>query len=142
MANITRFDPFTGLDDIFKGFWVRPMQFDMDLPEKMSIKVDVTKTDDTYTVKAEMPGVKKDDISISMDGNLVTIAGEVKKESEEKKGEEVIRSERYYGRVSRSFTLPQEIDEAKSKATYADGVLQLTLATKAPVASSKKLTVS
>jgi HSP20 family protein len=140
MANITRFDPFTGLDDIFKGFWVRP-QFDMDLPEKMSIKVDVTKTDDTYTVKAEMPGVKKDDISISMDGNLVTIAGEVKKESEEKKGEEVIRSERYYGRVSRSFTLPQEIDEAKSKATYADGVLQLTLATKGP-AGSKKLKVS
>jgi HSP20 family protein len=107
----------------------------------MSIKVDVTKTDDTYTVKAEMPGVKKDDISISMDGNLVTIAGEVKKESEEKKGEEVIRSERYYGRVSRSFTLPQEIDEAKSKATYADGVLQLTLATKGP-AGSKKLKVS
>lgn len=141
MANITRFDPFTGLDDIFKGFWVRPMQFDMDLPEKMSIKVDVTKTDDTYTVKAEMPGVKKDDISISMDGNMITIAGEVKKESEEKKGEEVIRSERYYGRVSRSFTLPQEIDEAKSKATYADGVLQLTLATKGP-AGNKKLKVS
>ncbi len=141
MANITRFDPFNQLDDLFKGFLVRPMRFDIDMPEKMSIKVDVTKTDDTYTVKAEMPGVKKDDISISMDGNMITIAGEVKKESEEKKGEEVIRSERYYGRVSRSFTLPQEIDEAKSKATYADGVLQLTLATKGP-AGNKKLKVS
>lgn len=142
MTNIARFDPFNQLDDLFKGFWVRPMQLDMDLPEKMNIKVDVTKTDGTYTVKAEMPGVKKDDISISMDGNMITIAGEVKKESEEKKGEEVIRSERYYGRVSRSFTLPQEVDEAKSKATYADGVLQLTLATKAPATGSKKLTVS
>jgi len=141
MSNIARFDPFDEMDDLFKGFFVRPMRFDMSAPEKMSIKVDVTKTDDTYTVKAEMPGVKKEDISISMDGNLVTIAGEVKKESEEKKGREVIRSERYYGRVSRSFTLPQEIDEAKSKATYADGVLQLTLATKAP-AGSKKLTVA
>lgn len=141
MTNIARFDPFNELDDLFKGFLVRPMRFDGDLPEKMSIKVDVTKTDDTYTVKAEMPGVKKEDISISMDGNLVTIAGEVKKESEEKKGQEVIRSERYYGRVSRSFTLPQEIDEAKSKATYADGVLQLLLVTKAQT-GSKKLTVN
>lgn len=141
MANIARFDPFNQLDDLFKGFLVRPMRFDIDMPEKMNIKVDVTKNDDTYTVKAELPGVKKDDISISMDGNMITIAGEVKKESEEKKGEEVIRSERYYGRVSRSFTLPQEIDEAKSKATYADGVLQLTLATKGP-AGTKKLKVS
>lgn len=141
MANIARFDPFNQLDDLFKGFLVRPMRFDMDMPEQMNIKVDVTKNDDTYTVKAEMPGVKKDDISISMDGNMITIAGEVKKESEEKKGEQVIRSERYYGRVSRSFTLPQEIDEAKSKATYADGVLQLTLVTKTP-AGSKKLKVS
>jgi HSP20 family protein len=141
MANIARFDPFNQLDDLFKGFLVRPMRFDIDMPEQMNIKVDVTKNDDTYTVKAEMPGVKKDDISISMDGNMITISGEVKKESEEKKGEEVIRSERYYGRVSRSFTLPQEIDEAKSKATYADGVLQLTLATKT-ASGSKKLKVS
>lgn len=85
MANIARFDPFNQLDDLFKGFLVRPMRFDIDMPEKMNIKVDVTKTDDTCTVKAEMPGVKKDDISISMDGNMITIAGEVKKESEEKK---------------------------------------------------------
>jgi HSP20 family protein len=141
MANITRFEPFNDLDDLFKGFFVRPMRFDLDMPAQMSLKVDVTKTDGTYTVKAEMPGVKKEDINVSIDGDQVTITGEVKKEKEEKKGEEVIRSERYYGRVSRSFTLPSDIDEAKSKADYADGVLQLTLPTKAKT-NGKKLTVN
>lgn len=141
MANVTRYDPFTDLDDLFKGFFVRPLRFDGDLPEKMSIKVDVSKADDSYTVKAEMPGVNKEDIHVSIDGNMITISGEVKKESEQKKGEEVLRSERYYGRVSRSFTLPQDIDESKSKASYNNGVLQLTLATKA-TAGSRKLVVS
>ena len=141
MANITRFEPFNDLDELFKGFFVRPMRFDLDVPAQLNVKIDVTKTDDTYTVKAEMPGVKKDDINVSIDGSQITISGEVKKEKEEKKGEEVIRSERYYGKVSRSFTLPHEVDETKSRANYADGVLQLTLPTKAKV-GGKKLTVN
>lgn len=141
MANITRFDPFSEVDDLFKGLFVRPMRFDLDLAPEMRIKVDVTRTNDTYTVKADMPGMKKDDIQISIDGNQVTISGEVRKEKEEKKGEEVIRSERYYGKVSRSFTLAQDIDEAKSAAKYSDGVLLLTLPTKAK-STSKKLAVS
>jgi HSP20 family protein len=141
MANITRFDPFTDFDDLFKGFLVRPMRYDLEAPAQMNIKVDVTRTDDTYSVKAEMPGIKKDDISVSIDGGQVTIAGEVKKEKEEKKGEEVIRSERYYGKVSRSFTLPQEVDEGKAQAKYADGVLNLTLPVKSK-AGSRKLTVN
>jgi HSP20 family protein len=141
MANITRFEPFSDFDDFFKGFLVRPMRFDLDAPRDLSVKVDVTKTDDTYAVKAEMPGVKKEDINVSIEGGQITISGEVKKEKEEKKGEEVIRSERYYGKVSRSFTLPQDIDEAKAKANYADGVLQLTLPTKAKT-TGKKITVN
>ena len=141
MANITRFDPFTDFDDLFKGFLVRPLRYDLEAPAQMNIKVDVTRTDDTYCVKAEMPGIKKDDISVSIDGGQVTIAGEVKKEKEEKKGEEVIRSERYYGKVARSFTLPQEVDEAKAQAKYADGVLNLTLPVKSK-AGSRKLTVN
>lgn len=141
MANITRFDPFTDFDDLFKGFLVRPLRYDLEAPAQMNIKVDVTRTDDTYTVKAEMPGIKKDDISVSIDGGQVTIAGEVKKEKEEKKGEEVIRSERYYGKVSRSFSLPQEVDEGKAQAKYADGVLNLTLPVKSK-AGSRKLTVN
>lgn len=76
-----------------------------------------------------------------IDGNEVTISGEVKKEKKEKKGEEVIRSERYYGKVSRTFSLPHEVDEAKASAKYADGVLQLMLPTKAK-SSSRKLSVN
>lgn len=141
MANITRFDPFNDMDELFKGFFVRPMRFDLDAPSEMKVKMDVSKADDTYSVKAELPGVKKDDIHVSIDGNEVTISGEVKKETEEKKGEEVIRSERYYGKVLRSFTLPHEVDEAKATAKYADGVLNLTLPMKIK-AATRKLTVN
>jgi|SRR5688572_4228232 HSP20 family protein len=141
MANITRFDPFNDIDDMFKGLFVRPMRFELEGAQAIRMKVDVTKADDTYTVKAEIPGVRKDDIQVAVDGNEVTISGEVKKESEEKKGEEVIRSERYYGKVSRSFTLPHDVDEAKVTAKYADGVLKLTLPLKVK-AANKKITVS
>ena len=135
MANITRYDPFGDLDDAFKGLFVRPLRFDVG--QQMQIKMDVTKADNAFTVKAEMPGVKKDDIHLSVEGNQVTISGEARKESEEKKGEEVIRSERYYGKVSRSFTLPNDVDEAKVVAKYADGVLNLTLPMKGKSAGRK-----
>jgi HSP20 family protein len=141
MANITRYDPFNDLDDLFKGLFVRPMRFDLDVAPQMRMKIDVSKTEDTYTVKAEIPGVNKDDIQVSIDGNEVTISGEIKKESEEKKGEEVLRSERYYGKVSRSFTLPHDVDETKVVAKYADGVLKLTLPMKSKSAS-RKITVN
>ena len=140
MANITRYDPFNDMDDLFKGLFVRPMRFDLETPQ-MRMKMDVTKTDDSYSVKADIPGVKKGDIQVSVDGNEVTISGEVRKETEEKKGEEVIRSERYYGKVARSFTLPHDVDEAKVVAKYDDGVLRLTLPMKAK-ATSKKITVN
>ena len=138
MANIKRFDPFEDFNDMFKGFFVRPMRFDLDVPSQMTIKLDVTKTDGSYAVKAELPGVRKEDINVSIDGSQVTISGEVKKEKEEKKGEEVIRSERYYGHVSRSFALDQDVDEAKAEAKYSDGVLSLTLPTKAKVTARKR----
>jgi len=141
MANITRFDPFNDLDDMFKGLFVRPMRLERDLPAQIQVKMDVSRTDDAYAVNAEMPGVKKDDIHVSIDGNQVTISGETKKESEEKKGEEVIRSERYYGKVSRSFTLAQDVDESKVVAKYADGVLKLTLPMKSK-AATRKITVN
>ena len=141
MANITRFDPFNDLDDMFKGLFVRPMRLERDLPAQIQVKLDVSRTDDAYAVNAEMPGVKKDDIHVSIDGNQVTISGETKKESEEKKGEEVIRNERYYGKVSRSFTLAQDVDEAKVVAKYADGVLKLTLPMKSK-AATRKITVN
>ena len=141
MANIARFDPFGEFDDLFKGFLVRPMRFDMEASPKLSMKLDVTKTDGGYSVKAELPGVKKEDISVSIDGNQVTIAGEVKNEKEEKNGAQVIRSERSYGQVSRSFSLPDEVDEARAEAKYTDGVLSLTLPVKAK-ATSRKIAIN
>lgn len=142
MANISRYDPFSGsLDDLFRGYWVRPMRFDVESMPQLQIKLDVKKSDGAYTVAAELPGVKKEDIQVNVDGNVVTISAEVKKESEEKKGEQVLRSERYYGKVERSFALDAEIDESKVDAKYENGILKLTLPTKA-TSKAKRITVS
>ena len=141
MTAIKRYDPFGELDDMFKGFWLRPMRLDMEMPQQLQMKLDVKSSDGAYTVSAELPGVKKDDIKVDIDGNRVTISAEVKKESEEKKGEEVIRSERYYGALSRTFMLDADVDDAKAEAKYADGVLKLTLPKKA-VATRKRLSVN
>ena len=141
MANIVRFDPFTSsLNDLFEGLLVRPIKFDVDGGRELTMKVDVAQDDKAYTVTADMPGVKKDDIHVEMDGNLVSISAEVKKEKEEKKGERVVRSERYYGKLARSFTLDHEIDEAAVDAKYADGVLKLTLPKKSK-STAKKVAV-
>ncbi|HEX7272870.1 MAG TPA: Hsp20/alpha crystallin family protein, partial [Casimicrobiaceae bacterium] len=91
------------------------------------MKMDLSEDDKTYYLKAEIPGVKKEDIHVSIDGNQVSINAEMKKEKEERKGETFLRSERYYGRWSRSFTLGVPVDEAKAEAKYNDGVLMLTL---------------
>ena len=97
-----------------------------------TIRVEVKETNDAYTVHAELPGVKKEDIAIEIDGDTVTIAAEVKRESEAKDGEKVLRSERLYGKTERRFALPAEIDEAMVEAKFADGVLELALPKKAP----------
>lgn len=131
MANLTRFDPWAAdFDDLFKGLLVRPVRFDIEGMPKLQMKLDVKKSNGSYTVSAELPGVKKEDIHVDIDGDQVTISAEVKKESEEKKGEQVLRSERYYGKLERSFTLDNDVDEAKAEAKYADGVLKLVLPTK------------
>ena len=128
MANIRRFDPLfpISLDDFFKSTFLQPIRLDLGEPEPQ-IKLNVTRSDGAYDVEAEMPGVKKEDIQVTVDGGMVTIAGEVKREKEEKKGEQVIRSERYFGKVQRSFSLPQDIDESAVTAKYVDGVLKLHL---------------
>jgi len=142
MANITRYDPFDvalePFDDLFRGFF-RPVRFEGQ-PQQMQIKMDVKENDKTYNVHAEIPGVKKEDIHVTIEGNQVSISAEVKKEKEEKEGEKVLRSERYYGKVYRSFTLGQDVDEATSTAKYNDGVLDLTLPKKATT-SAKKLAI-
>jgi len=130
MANVTRYDPFGDLDDMFKGFMLRPVRMEQHVPQ-MQIKMDVKENDTAYIVRADIPGVKKEDIKVDVDGNVVSISAEVKQEKEQKQGDRVIRSERYYGSMSRSFSLGQDVDEKTAIAKYADGVLELTLPKKA-----------
>jgi HSP20 family protein len=130
MANVTRYDPFADLDDMFKGFMLRPVRLDPQAPQ-MQIKMDVKENDSAYVVRADIPGVKKEDIKVDVDGNVVSISAEVKQEKEQKEGGRVIRSERYYGSMSRSFSLGQDVDEKTANAKYTDGVLELTLPKKA-----------
>jgi HSP20 family protein len=140
MSNVTRYNP---LEDLFgelgKGFWVRPVGLPAETDLKM--KLDVKEDERTYTVHAEIPGVKKEDIHVDVEGDHVTLRAEVKQEKEQKKDEKVIYSERRYGMVSRSFTLPVDVDAAAAKAEYKDGLLNLVLPKKAGSAA-KRISVS
>jgi len=140
MTNITRYDPLNDIDNLFKGFMVRPL-FQGSAVAAPQLKLEVSEDDKSYTIKAEIPGVNKEDIRISVDGNLVSISAEVKKESEQKEGKKLIHSERYYGQVARSFTLDSEVDEAAAQAKYADGVLEAVLPKKQQ-APAKRITIS
>jgi len=132
MSSITRYDPFNELvDDLFKGFLVRPVSYEGRNEALPRMKVDVAEKNGAYKVSADLPGVKKDDIHVSIDGAQVTLAAEVKQEKEASQDERVLHTERTYGKVTRSFTLPQEIHEAKVEAKFRDGVLELTLPKKA-----------
>lgn len=139
MANILRYNPADdAFDDLFRGFFMRPVRFEGQ--QEVQIKVDVSEDDKAYTVHAEIPGVKKEDIHVTIEGNQVGISAEVKKEKEVKEGEKVLRSERYYGKVSRAFTLGQDVDEAVAEAKYNNGVLELRLP-KRVSAKSRHLTI-
>lgn len=126
MSALMRTTPW--LDDFFKdmtpGFYVKPLHGE-GVPS--DIRVDVTDAGDAYKIAAEIPGVHKSDIHVSMDGSTVTLNAEVKQEDVERKGDRVLRSERYFGSVSRSFQLPQDVDASGAKAKYDNGILNLTL---------------
>ena len=140
MANLIRYEPYElGLepfDDLLRGLF-RPVHWEKELPQ---LKIDVKEDDKTYTVHADLPGLKKEDIKVTIDGHLVTVSAETRRESERKEGEKVLRRERYFGTVSRSFSLDSEVDEAAASAKYTDGVLELSLPKKA-TASQKRLEI-
>lgn len=137
IREMARFDPFRNIDDLFREFSMLPGSRGGE--SAPPIVMDVAETDQNYVVKAEIPGVKKEDIKVEISGNQVSVSAEVKQEKETGSGG-MIRSERYYGQQYRSFTLPQEVDDSKAEAKYENGVLQLTLPKK-PGAGSKALTV-
>jgi HSP20 family protein len=129
LGDLNRFDPFRDIEDFFGSRKLRSLL--RDLPEAPELKIDVSEDETAYHVKAEIPGARKEDIRVAVDGNGVSITAEVKREKEEKKGETVLRSERYYGKQSRTFTLMHDIDQSKAEAKYEDGILALTLPKKA-----------
>ena len=130
MANIARYNPIDELFNEFsKGFFVRPFAVPEGAEPKM--KLDVKEDEKSYTVQADIPGVRKEDIQVDIEGDTISVRAEAKREKEEKQGEKVIYSERSYGMVSRSFQLPVEVDSQGVKAEYKDGVLNLTLPKKA-----------
>jgi len=139
--NDLRVKDFVDFDPIETAFrtMLRPWR-ETRLETAPQIKLDVDESDGEYIVTAEIPGVRKEDIDVRIDGNLVTLSAEVKKESEEKKGERVLRSERLYGYASRSFTLASAVDDAKADAKYANGVLTLKLPKRA-AESRKRLAI-
>jgi HSP20 family protein len=143
MSNLTRYDPFSmePVSDLFQGLF-RPLRGSAGTEDSglATMKIDVTETDDAYAVKAELPGVSKDDIDVKIDGNVVSISAKVERNQEQKDGERVIRRERYSGAFSRSFSLASDIDDMKASAQYQDGVLSLSLPKKAR-AEQKRLAI-
>ena len=142
MASITRYDPFNDLvDDFFKGFLVRPLAYEGAARDVLPrVKVDVAEKNGSYLITAELPGVRKEDIQVSTDGAEVTLSADVKREKEASKDERTLHAERVFGKVTRSFTLPHEVDEARAEAKFRDGVLELTLPKKA-TAQRKQISI-
>lgn len=134
-----RFDPMMSFDDLFRSLGTRPAWRDLDTAP--DIRIDVNENDTSFIVKAEIPGVAKNDIEVSVERNQVSISAEVKRETKKKEDDKEICTERYYGQVYRAFTLPNDLDSTKADAHYENGVLTLTLP-KTRNGSSRKIAVS
>jgi HSP20 family protein len=126
LSELARLDPLRALDEVFNQSLMGPRL----RTAGMTPRMDVSETDQGYLVKAEMPGVKKEDIKVNVDGNQVSITAQTQQESEQK-SENMLCTERSWGQYYRSFTLPQPVDDAQAKAEYHDGILELTLPKKA-----------
>ena len=141
MANLARYNQLDDVfDDLFRGFFVRPVRYEGQSGTGAAFRVDVAENDKAYTLRAELPGVKKEDIHVTIDGDTVAVSAEVKTEKDVKNGERILRSERYTGKLYRAFTLGQPMDEGAAAAKFADGVLELTLPKKAAV-QAKRVTI-
>jgi HSP20 family protein len=145
MANLARFDPFSSLtrldpfENVIRDFMPSMLRSVVRPADEPAMALEVQEMDDAYLVTAELPGVKKEDIDISIAGRQLTINAETRQEKSAADAREWW-SERCYGKFSRSIQLPLEIEEKKADATYADGLLHLTLPKKAS-SMTKKLEI-
>ncbi len=142
MSQLTRF-PRNLFGDLLAdtpslGYLIRPLHGE-GLPS--DFKCDIRESPQAYLVHAELPGVSKEDLQITVDNGVLTIAAEVKQHDQKSDDEKVVRSERYFGSVSRSFQLPSEVDQAAAKASYDNGVLELNLPKK-QAQGGRRITVS
>lgn len=140
MNEMRLFDPFSvdPFEDAVRSM-MRPWRMETtEAPPR--IRIDLAEQDGNYHVRAEIPGARKEDIDVRIEGNLVTISAEKRKEWEEKSGERLLRSERQYGYASRSFTLATPVDDTRADAKYENGILELKLPKKSG-AAQKKLAV-
>lgn len=142
MGNLSPFVSRGLLDELFRdvnpGYFIKPLHGD---PLPAQIKVDVKENANEFIVEAEIPGANKDNIHVNIDGNIVSIRAEVSQVDSETKDDKVLRSERYYGEVSRSFQLPTDIDDSSSKARYENGVLTLNLQKKQKQSGGQRMTI-
>jgi HSP20 family protein len=125
---MNRFDPLGDFEDLFRGMALRPLSRQDE--NAMEMRMDITEDDKAYRITVDMPGVKKENVDVSVDGNQVTISAEITRE-QSSDNEKQLYSERYSGKAYRSFSLPTEVDSGKSEARYDGGVLKLTLPKKA-----------
>ncbi len=141
LSNYSPTDRLATLRDEFNRLfdWTAPSR-DSGFFSGWTPALDVYDDKDHLVVKVELPGMKKDDIEISMHDGTLTVSGERKTEHEEKEGQS-FRSERYFGKFQRSLTLPTAVDAGKIKASYKDGVLTVDLP-KAEEAKPKHIEVS
>jgi HSP20 family protein len=142
MNTLTRYEPLVGrLDGLFNDLFRPALVWENGNADPLPLRVNVRETPDAYTVEAELAGVKKEDIHVEIEGNEVTISAEVRRESQPKEGEKVLRTERFYGKTARRFALPQDLDESRAVAKFADGVLELTVPKKAQ-ATGRKIAIN
>lgn len=143
-TNLTRFEPYSSLarlnplrafDELFRD--LTPRGGAMRELEMEPIPIDVRETDQAYTVRAEIPGAKKEDIKVDVSGSRVAITAEIRREEDQQQGGRVLRREMFFGQMQRIFTLDHDIDDSKAQAKYENGVLELNLPKKAAGAGAK-----
>lgn len=138
MAKLIPFGNRALVDELFgdlnPGFFIRPLHGD---PLPSHIKLELKEDKGHYTVVAELPGLNKDDIHVSVENNIVTISAEIQQEDKQTDDEKVLRSERYYGSVSRRIELPCDVDMTQAVATYKQGLLALRLPKKTSSSPSR-----